>query len=298
MRKRVLIFANPLSGRGQACSIIDRLIPTLQQAGYDPHPFVEHIRTLDVIPDPSSVHAIVILGGDGTLRITVQKLTDLMPVSQIPPILVIGLGTANLMQKHLGLRYSAQKLPEQVVHLLDQKRVARLDVARVNEQISLLMISCGLDSEVVRRLSEVRRGPITRWSYLPPILRSLKTYRFVPLSVRVDGQLVHDRQPAQVFVGNVAEYGTGFPVLNQASSTDRQLDVCVMPCQSVDELIRLTMLTTIGRHSDAPGVIYTRGQQVEIASREPIPIQVDGDSLGSTPARIDLLEEPLGLIVT
>lgn len=297
MQKRVLIFANPLSGRGHASSIIDRLIPALQRAGYPSQTFTDPVSPLITLANMTSVHAIVILGGDGTLRIVVQKLIEMIPVSQIPPILVIGLGTANLMQKHLGLRYSPGQLPDQVIDLLNRQRVMRLDVAKVNGQVSLLMISCGLDSEVVRRLAEVRRGPITRWSYLPPILRSLTTYRFTPLTVRVDGQVVHSQQPAQVFVGNVAEYGTGFPVLNHASSTDRRLDVCVMPCRSVDELIRWMMLTTIGRHSDTPGVVYTHGQQVEIASLEPIPLQVDGDSLGSTPARIDLLEEPLGFIV-
>lgn len=297
MRKRVLIFANPLSGRGRASSIIDRLIPVLEQVGYPSQVFTDPVLTLTSVPDVTSVHAIVVIGGDGTLRIVVQKLIETIPASQIPPILVIGVGTANLMQKHLGLRYSPRKLPEQVVDLLEQQRITRLDVAKVNGQVSLLMVSCGLDSEVVRRLAEVRRGPITRWSYLPPILQSLKTYRFVPLSVRVNGKLVHDRQPAQVFVGNVAEYGTGFPVLHHASSTDRRLDVCVMPCRSVDELIRLMVLTTIGSHSDAPGVIYTHGQRVEITSLEPIPLQVDGDPLGSTPVRIDLLEEPLSFIV-
>ncbi len=294
---RLLIFANPLSGRGRGTKILKQLIPALQKAGWAVEAMTTHPQTIENIDHPDSIDALIVIGGDGTLRAVIERLTQLIEPDRLPPVLFIGLGTANLMQQHLKLVYDQANLPADVIDLLRAKKIARVDTAIAGDHLFLLMASCGFDSLVVKRLAKARTGPITKLSYLSPIITSLTSYDFPPVTVEVDGKIVHANAPAQVYVGNVAEYGTGFPVLDRASSFDQRLDVCVMPCSSHAGLAQLLMLTLIGKHHDAPGVVYTTGQQIHIHSDQPIPLQIDGEDAGTTPVRIRLLDTPLGFIV-
>ena len=295
--RRVLIFANPTSGRGRGTGIARKLQPVLAENGWTVDTFLQHPQKLREIPNAASIAAMIVIGGDGTLRAVIERVMELVGADNVPPVLVMGLGTANLMQQHLKLRYRRVGLEQDVMELLEARKTVKVDTAVAGRSLFLLMASCGFDSSVVKRLAAGRTGPITKLSYVTPILASLHDYDFPPLTVEVDGQIVHDNQPAQVYVGNVPEYGTGFPVLDLASSFDQRLDICVMPCQTRNDLIRLSMLTLVGKHRDASGVIYTTGRDVRITSDLPVPIQVDGDDAGSTPVHIHLLDTSVAFIV-
>ena len=76
------------------------------------------------------------------------------------------------------------------------------------------------------------------------------------------------------------EYGTGFPILTHAKSDDGLLDVCVLPCKSHADVVRLAMLAATGDHLHEEGVIYVQGRSVRIESPQPVPVQIDGDAAG------------------
>jgi diacylglycerol kinase family enzyme len=76
------------------------------------------------------------------------------------------------------------------------------------------------------------------------------------------------------------------------------LDVCVLPCRSRVDLVRLFVLAAVGEHVNADGVTYVKGRHVRVESQgRAAPVQVDGDPAGHTPADIDLLPIRLPFIV-
>ena len=217
-----------------------------------------------------------------------------------PPLLVVPLGTANLMGRHLGIRWSDGALEDQVAAAVAGRRVVRLDAGRINGELFLLMVGVGFDAAVVHQLAKVRRGPIGYAHYLLPAALALKEYAYPTLRVTVDGHEVWRPSPAVAFVGNVAEYGTGFPMLPKARPDDGLLDVCVMPCRSPADLVRLFLLAASGDHLSEEGVIYLTGSRVRIetpGADGPVPVQVDGDAAGHTPIDIDLFPVRLPFIV-
>jgi diacylglycerol kinase family enzyme len=243
-------------------------------------------------------------------------------------MLVVPLGTANLMGRHLGLAWNEATLGREVAEVIGRGKVLQLDAARVRstdypeeagaglfgalpmklgrrvidrpkgtlEELLLLVAGVGLDAKVVHELARVRSGPISYASYALPAALALGRYRFPVVRVDVDGQRLWNGAGI-VLVGNVKEYGTGFAVLPHARPDDGVLDVCVMPCGNPAELIQLFLLAAAGEHLESEGVLYVKGKRVRVEGEVPVELQVDGDAAGWTPVEIGLLERRVGFLV-
>ena len=291
----VLIFANPISGRGQGPSIARRLEDGLRAAGYGVRCTTKSPHELNAEDFDADAPAAIVIGGDGTLRAVAERM--LHEKVQVPPMLPVPLGTANLMVRHLAMHWDEATLERHVVQTLRSHTVQQLDVGRANGKLFLLMAGVGFDAKVVYELDRIRHGPIRLWDYLLPTALTVRGYDYPPLRVLLEGKEVFPEAPALAFVGNLAEYGTGFPVLPHARPDDGLLDVCVLPCQSTQELIQLFLLAAAGEHTQGEGVVYARGKHIRIESTRPVQVQVDGDPAGQTPVDLDLLPFRLPFIV-
>ncbi len=207
------------------------------------------------------------------------------------------MGTANLMGQHLGIRRHRAGSEKQIVAAVQNPRILQIDAARANDGLFLLVAGVGLDGAIVHELDRTRRGPITRLSYVLPALKAVATYTFPPITVTIDHQRVWDSQPALAFVGNIREYGTGFPILPHARPDDGLLDVCVLPCASLADLPLHFLDALTGDHVTGEDVIYAKGRDILIESAIPIPVEVDGEAAGFTPLRIEMLPTRIPFIV-
>lgn len=305
--RQVLIFANPIAGRGKAKRIAEALESELKKRGYGVKVFLNKIDPTKKLD--GKVKAAIVIGGDGTLRGVAQWAIDSAfpdqaamcangDLAQLPyPLLIVPMGTANLMGKHLGVQWSDENIGEEVAVALEAGNVQWLDVARTKGGIFLLMAGVGFDAWVVHELDRVRSGPIDLMNYIMPGLKAIAEYRFPVLEVFVDGKKVFKKAPALALVGNIREYGTGFAILPAARPDDQLLDVCVMPCASPKDLIKLALSAAAGEHVQQEGVVYVKGRQVRIESATPVPVQVDGEPAGMTPVEIDLLPCRIPFIV-
>jgi diacylglycerol kinase (ATP) len=299
--KQVLIFVNPIAGRGRGQTVAEKLARRFAQDGVVARVFEQAAQFIDAATLRGSLNAAaaVTIGGDGTLRAAAQRLLEAADndSQRVPPIAVVPFGTANLMARHLRLRWKMRSIDEEIARAIAGGKTVTLDTARANDRLFLLMAGVGLDATVVHELDRTRRGPISVTSYTLPLLSALRQYDYSPLRVEVDGRCVADAVPALAFVGNVREYGTGFPILTHAQSDDQMLDVCVLPCSSYVQAMRLAVLVTTGDHVTEEGVVYTKGRSVRIESKKPVPVQIDGEASGHTPLAIELLPGGLRFIV-
>jgi diacylglycerol kinase family enzyme len=304
--EKVIIFANPIAGRGKGRVLAKALATQFKAEGWE---------ACEVYDRPGSVSddtlggmtAVVSIGGDGTLRSVVERVTD-GGKNEGPGVVVVPMGTANLMGRHLGVALSEKGLEDRAVAAIRGRKIVRLDVGRIRsqkreassgteEQLFLLMVGVGIDGEIVHALDRVRTGPIGYLSYVRPAVETFAGYQFHEVEVEVDGRKVFRMGPGLVFVGNVAEYGTGFPILPMAKSDDGLLDVCVLPTQSATDLIEHAVATMAGEHHLREGAVYVKGKHVRITSRAPVAVQADGDPAGWTPVEISLLETRVGFLV-
>ncbi len=291
----VNIFANPIAGRGRGKAIAQRLEQRLKADGYT---VITSFQRPDSMPPDivsGNTRAVIVIGGDGTLRSVAGRLLDLN--TPVPPLLPIPLGTANLMVRHLGFRWEDEFLEDHVSEAILTRRIRSLDAATANGKLFLLMAGIGFDAHVVHELDRIRQGPINMLHYLRPAAMALSQYQFPALRVVVDGTQVWRSSPAVAFVGNVKEYGTGFSVLPFARPDDGLLDVCIMPCRDWLELVQWFVQAAVEQHVWSDRIKLLQGKHILIESKEPVPVQVDGDPAGHTPLEVNLLPVRVPFIV-
>ena len=301
----VFIFANPIAGRGKGTQFARKIQQALVRHGRKVH--VKLARPSELkesdLPGLTDAEAVIAIGGDGTLRAVAYRIMQHCGKNKPPPLLIVPLGTANLMGKHLGIKWKPDTLGRDVAAALEQKKIKYLDAAmlqgtgeELSEQLLLLVAGVGIDARIVHELVRVRRGPISYASYALPTAMALSRYRFPAIRVSVDSKVVFDGRGIAL-VGNVREYGTGFSVLPLARTDDGVLDICAMPCRNMAELLKLFVLVAAGKHMTSRGVVYVTGKRVEITAESEVEVQVDGDAAGWTPVRIEMMKEKLAFLL-
>ena len=224
---------------------------------------------------PDSTHAVVVAGGDGTVREVVQGL-----IGRPIPLVVLPSGTENVLAKHFGFRDGI----DSVTRAITDGKIVNYDVGVCGNKNFILMISAGFDAEVVRRLSYVRKGHISYWSYQVPILRSLFGYTFPAIRVEIDGNQVFEG-PGMAWAGVIPRYAVGMKILANARTDDGLLDVFIMPCKSRLKLIGQSLRIFFGRHLSSKGAQYHQCREVRFTpvGEQEVPMQIDGDYAGSLP---------------
>jgi diacylglycerol kinase family enzyme len=126
-------------------------------------------------------------------------------------------------------------------------------------------------------------------------LAALRT-RGERLRIDADGQRF-ETNAALVTVGNTRLWAGAVRITHRASAADGLLDVCVFPGRSLLTKLRHLVLVFVGRHEDDPEVTYLQVRKLLVAARRPIPIQIDGEPLGTTPAQVEVVPGALRVLV-
>ncbi len=295
-RKQILLFTNPRAGRGRTKATLDEFIAELQSRGY-------HIET---VADPESLstsasrlgereglHMVIAAGGDGTARLVFNRLAER------PPVLVLPMGTENLLAKYLGIDFA----PKQWCDLVEHGKTVTWDAGRVidgdQRSLFMLMVGCGFDAEVVRRLDATRSGNIHHLSYVKPILDSIRRYEYPELRIEAsnaDGEWT-ERVAHWAFVFNIPAYGGGLRIAPVADPADGMLDLCTFWGGSFARGLFHLATVLLRQQGSWSGFSQTRARRFRISSTNEVPYQVDGDSGGFLPIEVETAAEKIELVV-
>jgi YegS/Rv2252/BmrU family lipid kinase len=286
--RRVLVVANPISGRGRGLVAAEVLLRGFERHGVA----AEILRTTARGDAPRLLAAagpadlVVAIGGDGTLSEVLAGLGDARtPVGLLP------MGTANVLAHALALPAD----PERALASFLGGRLQELDVARVGARLAHLVVGVGFDAHVVREVEARRRGPITKFAYVGAVLRMLRGYRPVPLRVWIDGAELVER-PGLVWIANTPKYADLLRFAPGTRLDDGRWEVYLFARGSVPELVTAGLRGLVRRLPGGP-VTLRSARHVRIEADEPVPYQVDGDVGGVTPLAFELLAQRFRIVV-
>ncbi|TMC25907.1 MAG: diacylglycerol kinase family lipid kinase [Chloroflexi bacterium] len=233
------------------------------------------------------VNVVIAAGGDGTINEIIQELAGSETALGVLPF-----GTVNVWARETNIPLDNTGACAVLLH----GETRRIDLGKVNDRYFLLMVGIGLDAVIAQA---VEKKPIKRLGVLGYLLVGAWLglgYESFRARLTINGRLLR-RNALQIVVGNTQLYGGAIKYTWRAKCDDGLLDVCVVRRRSM--LGRLMVVWDFLFHRDQrqQWVSYERCKTLEVHTRKPVAIQVDGDPAGYTPARITIVPGALKVIV-
>lgn len=288
MSHRALLLVNRHSRQGQ--NVLSEAIDQLQALGLEL--IEESIEDPKHLPDvirryQDQVDLVIVGGGDGTLNAAVDGLVD----TQLP-LGILPLGTANDLARTLGIPTS---LPE-ACEIIAKGQVQRIDLGWVNGKHFFNVASMGLSVQITQRLTkEVKR----RWGVLAYAITALQAIwqaRPFRAEIRLNGESIPVKT-IQIAVGNGRYYGGGMTVVQDATIDDQRLDLYSLEVRHWWQVVALLPAMRGGQYLNQQDVRTLRGQEIEIHTRKPRPINTDGEITTYTPAHFRVIPHALTVLV-
>ena len=239
---------------------------------------------IEVGAETSHVCAV---GGDGTLRhvaLALSRCGRRLPLSVYPA------GTVNLVHRE-GL--FPLDPAGHALRLLAEDKGGSLHPASLNDTFFLACASVGPDSRAVAQVSLPLKARIGRLAYAWAFVRLLFDWRRAPIRLSWDG----GETVCEAFYVAKGRYFAGpWSFAPQARIGEPLLHVVALQRCRRRDFARFALALWLGRPVAAlPGIAAFTCTGLQAEADEPLPVQADGDPVGTLPAKIALHGEPLSL---
>ena len=300
---RMLLICNARSGRGG----VAKALPTVKSA------LEERELEYDVAYTEGPGHAIdlarsalengtrflVAMGGDGTIHEVVNgMLADDKAVVPDSVLGIVAAGTGSDFIKTFGLPSG----PRAAVSHLDGGNSFPIDIGKVTftedgREVTRYfpnIAEVGLGAECVARAQRLPRwlGPTV---YLVAFWLTMRKHKAGKVKVDLVDR-VYDGYMNNLVVANGQFFGGGMKIAPKAAPTDGVFDVQIEHARK-REAIAIVPKIYKGEHVPHPDIVEAKRVRLSIESDRPLRIEADGEVLGFTPARFELLKEAISLKV-
>ncbi|MPZ91952.1 MAG: YegS/Rv2252/BmrU family lipid kinase [Actinobacteria bacterium] len=242
---------------------------------------------------------IVGVGGDGTVHEVVNGLIeDDKAINPEVRLGVVAAGTGCDFIKTFGIPSS----PSHAVVHLDGHESFPIDIGKITftedgkEVVRYFanVAEAGLGARVVERAARLPR-------FLGPTLYFfafwLSLARHKPAEVRVDLMTrTYEGPMNNMVIANGQFFGGGMKIAPKAAPTDGVLDFQIQHVGNRDAIAVLPKVYK-GQHVPHPKILEAKRVEASIESNPPLLIEADGEVLGFTPARFELLRDAIHLKV-
>ncbi len=302
MAGRTLVVVNPRSQGGAARRRFHALEPRLREALGDVEvEWTGAPRDAERIAREgvrAGAERVVVAGGDGTVSEVVSGLVG-AELGGYARLGVVPLGTGGDLPRTLGI----PRDPEAAIAAIAKGEERVVDAGRVAYRrpeggeataCFLNIGSLGISGLVCRLVDAAPKALGGRVSFAVGTVRAVLRYGQPPVRLRVDGDAIHEGPLTLATAANGRWFGGGMHVAPRARPDDGLLDVVVVPAYSRLRLLRELPRIYAGTHLDVAGVALRQGRVLEAEpvaegpEAEPIWIELDGEALGTLPARFEV----------
>ena len=287
-RRHALLLVNPRARRGNesidaARAVLEAAGITIEEAVCGPKETFADI----IARRADHCDLVIVGGGDGTLNAAAPGL-----VHTGLPLGVLPLGTANDFARTIGIPTD----PVKAAGVIAAGKLKPVDLGEVNGHLFFNVASIGFSAELAGELTEHAKK---RWGvagYAIVAARILMRSRLFVATLEHDGTVERIRT-MQVTVGNGRYYGGGMAVEETARPDDGWLDVYSLEIDHWWRLLRLLPSLRKGTHGQWDDVRAFRTKEVTVRTRQPRPVNTDGELTTWTPAHFRIRPQSVQVFV-
>jgi diacylglycerol kinase (ATP) len=267
--KKVVLIVNPRARN--ACGRLEELVAKVQARGWT------------VVADAQEADLALIAGGDGSVNSALPLL-----LKHNLPLLLVPCGTANNLARTLSIPGDT----DAALNLVEGGQSQWIDLGVANDIPFVNLVGLGLSTQVNRMV----RQNLKRWlGVFAFILTALKVVlRTTPFRavIRCDGH-THLAYTWQITICNGKNYGAGLVIDECATLNDGTLHGLSTEVQKWWHVFFMIPAFRKGHFLKHHPVRSFHGHEVEIQTRRPMRVDVDGDIKTHTPLKIRVIPRAL-----
>lgn len=236
---------------------------------------------------------LVVIGGDGTVNEVVNGIAG-----ADTELAVLPCGTG----QDFGRTHGIPSGFDDAVRVALGDATRTIDLGRVEleggeTRLFANVGSVGMSGAVARRANSMTKRFGGRATFFYALTREFLAWQNTRVTVELADGSRREAPMHDVIVANGNWHGGGMKLAPDARQDDGAFDVV-----TIGDVNKLDFLTTApklysGRYLSHPKVELLRSSSVAISADEPLPLEVDGEPIGTTPARFEVVPSALRLRV-
>jgi len=292
---KTYVVQNPVSGQVEGDVVREQIIRVMDEnrIPYEIYQTTGKEKLQEVVRSAieRGFEQFIAVGGDGTISGVASGL-----INTGIPLVILPSGTVNALARELQIPIGIQEAADWWVSNCDSRII---DVLQIGDRYFLLNVSVGVSAGIMKeaKREEIHKAGV--FAFLRQALKrksSLPVYRF---QVTIDGTLTSIRA-TEIFIANSgALLGLKALKLDPKADLDTgRLSICYARLKSLFDyvLIGLKLLASPSEEKKELNCSDAL-REVRVHSNQPVPVQGDGEQVGTTPVTITLVPRALTLIV-
>jgi diacylglycerol kinase (ATP) len=231
---------------------------------------------------------LVVVGGDGTMNEVVNGAAETgVEIAVLPNGTGQDFGRTHAIPT--GFDDAVRVALDGDARAIDIGRVTLGDKMRYFANVG----SAGMSGSVAHRANSMSKALGGRATFFYALTREFLAWQNTEVTVQLDGGEERRGAMHDVIVAIGQWHGGGMKLAPEASHDDGLFDVVF-----IGDVNKLDFVTTApklysGTYLSHPKVDHVRSATVDIDAAEPLPVEVDGEPIGTTPARFDVVPAAL-----
>jgi diacylglycerol kinase (ATP) len=239
---------------------------------------------------------LVVVGGDGTVHEVVHGLLS-AGKGDAAELAVLPRGTGKDFVRSLRIPRELG----QALHVAREGAVRTIDAGRAAymawdgtsaEAFFANFAGAGISGAIARRANTTSKAAGGRLSFFWATVAVFSRWKAARVTVDVNGER-REGLMFEVLAMNGDYAGGGMWVTPDAEPDDGRLDVLLIGDVTKADFVRTFPKIYRGKHLSHPKIDLLHGTIVQIDAELPLPIVVDGEQPGTTPARFELVPRAL-----
>lgn len=284
-----LLLMNPTSGRGMGVKLCEQITAVLKDRGLS---YCMETASLETQADEIALrHAndqlegIIVVGGDGTLYQTINRVRD-----NPAPLIIVPCGTGNDFVKALNF----PRDPIQALKMQLDAQPRQIDVGKMNDIRFLNVAGTGFDVDVLRKTELYKDRYTGLRAYFRGLVAAIRDYRPMQAKVSVDGAPAQDMRFAILSIGNGSYIGGGMKAVPGAVVDDGMFDLIIVKPVRKWMILPLIALFITGKHVACGLGRRIRCRKITIEHAD-MTINLDGELVNTDRAEFEIQSGALSI---
>ena len=186
--KKVLIIANPCSGRGKSKKIAPKVLNVFVDAGYDAElKFTQKAGDAKDFASLIGYDMFVAIGGDGTLNETITGMITSRTASQVS-LGYIPMGSTNDFARSMGISSNWKKALDTI--LFGNEKF--IDICKFNDRYFSYVAAHGVFAETSCSVSQKLKNKLGHLAYVILGVKEVFRKNQYNIKIEVDGRIIDD----------------------------------------------------------------------------------------------------------